>query len=152
MVLSVLWSSVAAAPAGAPAASERYQLPNGLRVVLAPDRVTPGVSVVVRYSLGAAKVAMRAELERLTSSNPTLVHYFATLFAPRRPPSFLAARPAAITAVTAVDIQRVARAYLRPQQLEVAVAGPVVLVNTLENVGEVEVYRVRRSTAGTASD
>jgi zinc protease len=33
---------------------ERYQLPNGLRVVLAPDRVTPGVSLMVRYGVGAA--------------------------------------------------------------------------------------------------
>src|ERR1041384_8477864 len=45
-----LWASAAAAQS----VVERYQLPNGLRVVLAPDAVTPGVSVVVRYGLGAA--------------------------------------------------------------------------------------------------
>jgi zinc protease len=44
----------AAAPATAPSI-ERYQLQNGLRVVLAPDRVTAGVSVVVRYDVGRAQ-------------------------------------------------------------------------------------------------
>lgn len=33
---------------------ERYRLQNGLRVVLAPDRVTPGISVVVHYGVGTA--------------------------------------------------------------------------------------------------
>ncbi len=49
------WSAVATAePSPAPTPITRYQLPNGLRVVLAPDRVTPGVSVVVRYDVGLA--------------------------------------------------------------------------------------------------
>ncbi|HYP98957.1 MAG TPA: pitrilysin family protein [Polyangiaceae bacterium] len=55
-VLLAAWSTIAAAePGSAPqATTTRYQLQNGLRVVLAPDRVTPGVSVVVRYDVGAA--------------------------------------------------------------------------------------------------
>jgi zinc protease len=49
------WGAPAAAePVPAPTAIARYQLQNGLRVVLAPDRVTPGVSVVVRYDVGTA--------------------------------------------------------------------------------------------------
>jgi zinc protease len=46
--------SVAATPSVAAAPIERFQLSNGLRVVLAPDRVTAGVSVVVHYDVGTA--------------------------------------------------------------------------------------------------
>ncbi len=53
-VLLACWSLPAGAQSNSPSPIEQYRLPNGLRVVLAPDRVTPGVSVVVRYGLGAA--------------------------------------------------------------------------------------------------
>jgi len=53
--LATGWSASAAAePSAAVTPIAHYQLQNGLRVVLAPDSVTPGVSVVVRYDGGSA--------------------------------------------------------------------------------------------------
>jgi predicted Zn-dependent peptidase len=55
LALASGWSASAAAePNAAITPLARYQLQNGLRVILAPDSVTPGVSVVVRYDVGVA--------------------------------------------------------------------------------------------------
>jgi hypothetical protein len=45
------------------------------------------------------------------------------------------------------DVQRVARDYLRPQQLEIGIAGPPALALELQSLGEVTLYRARRRTS-----
>ncbi len=107
---------------------------------------------VAEAELSLAKQASLADLERLAFSNQGLAQYLAFVFAQGLGPNWLAARPAAIAAVTTADIQRVARSYLRPQQLEIAVAGPRALAGELQDLGPVEVYNVRRVAEGTGAE
>jgi hypothetical protein len=67
--------AAAQAPAAARAAAptlripnESYTLPNGLRVILAPDRSTPQVTVDVWYHVGSKNEAPGARASRTCSS------------------------------------------------------------------------------------
>jgi zinc protease len=102
---------------------------------------------VSEAELSLAKVALLAELERRSHDNQALAHYLASAFAEGRSATWLAALPGAIAAVTASDIQRVARSYLRPRQLEIGIAGPATQAAELEILGELELYRVGRSNS-----
>src|SRR5687768_5872569 len=53
MLLTGVLSLLLAGPAAAAEWGQAYVLPNGLRVVLAPDRRFPSVTVLVRYHVGA---------------------------------------------------------------------------------------------------
>ncbi len=100
---------------------------------------------VSESELAVAKVALLAEIERVAHNNATLASYLGTAFAEGKAPGWFEQMPAMVAAISAIDVQRVARRYLRPQQLEIGVAGPVSLAPTLESLGELELYHVSRS-------
>jgi zinc protease len=95
--------------------------------------------------LTSAKVALKSELERSAKSNQALARFLAAAFAEGRAADWLGTLPAAISGVTPADVQRAARSYLRPHQLEVGIAGPASLARDLEELGEVDVYQVSRA-------
>jgi predicted Zn-dependent peptidase len=68
----------------------------------------------------------------------------ARVFAAGRAPEWLSTLPGAIAAVNPSDILRVARKYLQPRNVEVAVAGPARLGEELMSLGELQIYTVQR--------
>jgi zinc protease len=94
--------------------------------------------------LSLAKVALAARLERQTHGNSRLALALARSFAEGKSAAWLGSLAGALAAVTPADVARVARSYLRPEQLEIGVAGPPALANELADLAEVEVYQVRR--------
>jgi len=92
--------------------------------------------------LALAKVAFLAGIERTTHNNTALARYLGSAFARGKAPEWLGQLPALVAAITAADVQRVARRYLRPRQLEVGVAGPLNLALALQDLGEIELYQI----------
>jgi zinc protease len=92
--------------------------------------------------LALAKVALLAGLERTVHNNAELAHYLGFVFAEGKAPEWLAQLPALLAVISAADVQRVARRYLRPRQLEIGIAGPVSLAPALQELGDLELYQV----------
>ena len=115
-----------------------------VRAVSDLQRVLEGLqeSPVSEPELSLAKVALLASLERTEHNNAELAHYLGFVFAEGKSPEWLAQLPTLIAAISAADVQSVARRYLRPRQLEIGVAGPVGLAPALQELGELEVYQV----------
>lgn len=88
--------------------------------------------------LERARRAYADTIERLASDNTTLANLLAQTFAANRPAHWLRDLPAALAAVTAQDLQRVARAYLDPNDVEIGVAGSATLANRLAFVGRLK--------------
>jgi zinc protease len=92
-----------------------------------------------------AKIALRTQLDRAAHSSLGLTQLAADLYASHGSPETLAALPARLAAVTPADIQRVARKYLRPRDVEIGVAGSPQLARELSFLGEFEAYKVERN-------
>jgi zinc protease len=92
-----------------------------------------------------AKVALRTRLDRAAHDSVGLTQLAADLYASHGTSEQLAALPERLAAVTPADIQRVARKYLRPRDLEIAVAANPPLARELSFLGQFEVYKVERN-------
>lgn len=92
-----------------------------------------------------AKIALRTRLDRAAHSSVGLTQLAADLYASHGSPERLAALPGRLAAVTAADIQRVARKYLRPRDLEIGVAASPRLAQELSFLGQFEAYKVERN-------
>lgn len=98
--------------------------------------------------LGLAKVALSARLERTLHDNAALSNYLADSFAAGKSPDSLRTLGSSIAAITAADLQRVASRYLRPDQVEIGVAGPPSLGEELSRIGELVAYHIDRNRPG----
>jgi zinc protease len=87
-----------------------------------------------------AKLLVEAELERRVSSNEALAQYASQLFAEGRSPDWLQSQRAALRAVEPTDLQRVARQYLNPRDIDIGVVGGVSLKNKLSGIGQLDTY------------
>ena len=92
-----------------------------------------------------AKVALRTQLDRAAHDSMGLTQLAADLYASHGTSEQLAALPERLAAVTPADIQRVARKYLRPRDLEIAVAASPPLAQELSVLGQFEAYKVERN-------
>jgi zinc protease len=102
--------------------------------------------------LSIAKVALLASVERMVHNNTALAQDLGEAFAEGKTPEWLGQVPALVAAISAADLQRVARRYLRPRQLEIGVAGPITLAPELRDLGEIELYQVNVKSPSAHAD
>jgi zinc protease len=94
--------------------------------------------------LNVSKRTFRARLERKLHSNYGLAQLAANAFAMGGTLTRLQSLSDRLAAVTPADVQRVARKYLRPRDVEIGVAGSVELLQAVSFLGSTETYRVER--------
>jgi len=92
-------------------------------------------SPVSNQELERARSAYADTVERSASGNTSLASLLAQSFADNHSARWLRDLPLALSAITAQDLQRVARAYLNPDDLEIGVAGSATLAPRLAFVG-----------------